>query len=530
MLLEEIEQSIKNNTTNTIVYYDNNKRKSKTYKEVYNDIKKVVDHLNGKMGLQKGDNIGIVADNSYLWIVLDVASYLLGIVTVPFHKSDFNYSAINASIEKFELKYIFLDNVHEKEEVSSIPSVIDLSIINDIISDEKEVQLKKCEITDSETITIIPTSGTTSESKYIEINSKPFNDFMSYGVEMFGINSNDKIIVFIPLSHYGQRIYVYGALVFGFNLVLCDVSLIQLVMKKEKPTIIVAVPYLYELIYNTFINKISKKKILKAMFDFYLNYYDKIPKFLKNIYYKRIVCRFQDVFGGKMRIMVTGSAPISSELIEFYHKMELPLYEGYGSNETGIIALSYPNCYKKKSVGKLCPNKELRISEDNQLYVRGDACWAKEYYKAPKEECRKVFFDDGFIATGDSGYIDDDGFIFIDGRIKEWIVLNNGKKVNPIEIEKEFDQLPFIQNAIVYGDNMSYIIALFFGNNVNEKVLKSKIKEVNIGLPGYAKIKDYQIIQEKLSVENKMLNTSLKVIRKNIYKKYDGIIKQMYEK
>ena len=527
--LDKIAQKMKDNSENEIIYYEKGVRISKTFHEVYEDALKVVYYIGSTIGLVKGNRVGIAADNSYEWIVFDVACYYSGIVLVPFHKTDFDRTKIKQLFEMFELSGMVVDFELSTQDIGFEATIIEMNKLHEIIMGENIYRGDFYSWNENETITIVSTSGTTSEPKFIEINSKPFNDFLSYGIDMYGLNHEDRIIVFIPLSHYGQRIYVYGAMVIGFDIILCDVPTMQIMMYREKPTIIVAVPYFYETIYNSFFERISGKKWTKTLYDFFMNESDKIPAFIYKLYDKYMLQPFQSLFGGNIRLLITGSAPISGDLVDFYHKMGIGLYEGYGTNETGVIALSYPGCYRKNSVGKLCPNKEILFDDDGQIFVRGEACWAREYYKFSKEENEKVFRNDGYIATGDSGYIDKDGYIFIDGRIKEWIVLSNGKKVNPIEIELEFEKISGVQQVILFGDKKPYIVALVFGKEVDVDGLNKQIQICNKSLPDYGQIKKYKIIDEVLSMENKTLNSSLKVVKKNIYSLYQKQLSDMYE-
>lgn len=527
--LDKIVQKMKSNTRNKIIYHEKGVRVCKTFHEVYEDALKVMYYIGNIIGLSKGNRVGIVADNSYEWVVFDVACHYSGVVLIPFHKADFDQKKTKKLFEMFELNSIVVDFELLAENIGLKESIIEVNKLHEIIMGDNRPQGDLYNWDENETITMVSTSGTMSEPKYIEINSKPFNDFLSYGKDMYGLNHEDRIIVFIPLSHYGQRIYVYGAMVIGFDIVLCDVSTMQITMYHEKPTIIVAVPYFYETIYNSFYEKISANKLTKNLFIFFINRTDKIPALLYKLYDKYMVKPFQNLFGGNIRLLITGSAPISGDLVDFYHKMGIGLYEGYGTNETGVIALSYPGCYRKNSVGKLCPNKEILFDDDGQIFVRGEACWAREYYKFSKEENKKVFRSDGYIATGDSGYIDDEGYIFIDGRIKEWIVLSNGKKINPIEIELEFEKIGGVQQVILFGDKKPYIVALVFGKNIDSDELNKQIKICNKSLPDYGQIKKYKLIDEVLNMENKTLNSSLKVVRKNIYSLYHQQLSDMYE-
>lgn len=527
--LDKIAQRMKGNFENKIIYHEKGVRISKIFHEVYEDALKVMYYITNIIGLVKGNRVGIVADNSYEWIVFDVACYYSGIVLVPFHKTDFDRTKIKQLFDMFELNSMVVDFECSTENIGFEASIIEVNKLQKVIMGENIFQGDLHDWNENETITLVSTSGTTSEPKFIEINSKPFNDFLSYGIDMYGLNHEDRIIVFIPLSHYGQRIYVYGAMVIGFDIVLCNVTTMQIMMYRDKPTIIVAVPYFYETIYNSFYARISAKKWTKKLFDLFMNKFDKIPTFIYKLYDKYMLKPFQNLFGGNIRLLITGSAPISGDLVDFYHKMGIGLYEGYGTNETGVIALSYPGCYRKNSVGKLCPNKEILFDDKGQIFVRGEACWAREYYKFPKEENEKVFRSDGYIATGDRGYIDGDGYIFIDGRIKEWIVLSNGKKVNPIEIELEFEKIRGIQQVILFGDKKPYIVALVFGKKVDSDGLDNQIQLCNKVLPDYGQIKKYKIIDEVLSMENKTLNSSLKVVRKNIYSLYQKQLDDMYK-
>ena len=532
MKLENILDKFLENKNNYIEFYENTVKRKKYFSDLKVDALNMLSFLKS-CKLKRKSRIGILGENSYSWILIDIACYLGGYISVPIHDNITDINLIEKIYSDLYLSLIFIDENIVDYDLIQQNKKIKSYILNRVISNiykniSDDISIPK----EDETISIISTSGTTAIPKYFSISSLPFNDFMKNAKQMFDFNNDDKLAIFLPLSHYGQRIYLYGAIIYGYNIVMCTPQNIQYMLKNDKPTIIIAVPYFYETIYETFQTAISysiKNKLIYKSYFWLKKYLPmKLNQKMKNIIFNEM----KEMLGGKIRIMVTGSAPISKKIIEFYNFANLPLYEGYGTSETGIVSLNYPGNFKIGSVGKLVPNKEVFFDNEGKIYVRGNACWAKEYLNVDKKQNSNVFLNNDYISTGDIGYMDEDGFLYIEGRKKEWIVLSNGKKVNPKEIENVITNSKYINHCVVYGDKEAYLTAIIFplNKNINKKDIKNEIDLFNKQFPRYAQIKKFIIAKEICSKENGMLTNNMKINRMEIYKLYKSELASIYNK
>ncbi len=476
MILKNFNSKLDNNN-NFIEYYEEGKLQKKFYSQVYNEAVSLLNYIKDKNVLPN-DRIGILAENSYKWIIIDLMCFLGGYISVPLHVKNYKVEELEEIITKFNLKMIFADNkfsiiLNEYIKYNNIVNLDTLSL--SVIQQHQIPQI----FGSNDIFTIVSTSGTTSVPKAIELKLDSLEDFLINIQRLFNINQDDKIILFLPFSHFGQRSYVYGAIVLGFNILLVKPEEVFLALRICKPTILIAVPFFFENIYNAFTKNAGNS--LK----------EKVTRFL----------------GGKIRLLVTGSAPIRRDILTFFEHVGIPLYEGYGTNETGLITLNHPNDYKLGSVGKPFPNKEIIINKDGEIFVRGKYCWGSSYFKESQEKNESVFLNDGFIRTGDIGYFDNEGYLYINGRANDVIVLSNGKKIFPEHIENELNKSNSIHQSMVYSNDLKKIEAIIVPENelCDGNTINNVIQNVNYSLPTYAKIHKYIISKNIFSTENSML-------------------------
>jgi len=511
----------------TLVYYEGGERLTKTYGDIYMDVRKFLSHMI-ESGLQPGDRIGLLAQNCYEWIVIDIACLIGGYITVPFHSTTYEAELENV-VERYDLKVIFADKEGMKKLAVQIP-VIDMFTLKETIQKQTNI-IEYCASLEAEDkFSIVFTSGTTSIPKAIELKVKTYDDFLINVHRMFQFSREDKIILFLPLSHFGQRSYVYSAILSGFNMILCQPQNVIKSLRVDKPTILVAVPYFFENIYKSFYENICSSKFKLLCYRGLVSFSNLFPERIKGKMKRSIFKEFYTFLGGKMRLMVTGSAPISLNTLKFYQDMGMTLYEGYGTNETGLISLNCLEYARLGSVGKIFPNKQVMLDEDGQIRVKSEFCWAERYLEASDKENTDVFASDGYINTGDIGYFDKDGFLYIKGRMKENIVLSNGKKVFPNLIEDELNKSQFIKQSAVFGNKQPYLVAVIVrsSRDVQEKVILKEIKRVNSTLPEYAKVREYIVTDEPFQVDNDMLTSSLKLHRSKIYSCYEKQLLNLY--
>lgn len=493
--MNSLSTSLAGGINRTFYYYENGKRNAVTFPELLELVEKTVSYLKSK-NITKGSNVGILSMNSFEWVVLDLACVMLGAVTVPFHdrKSIENLYEI---FDYFELELLFSDDDNFRS-LNSDERALELSKLKERISDFPRVKEEDLVRTEPDDVfSMVFTSGTTGVPKAIEMPKKSVDDFLNNVNRMFQFQPDDKAIIFLPLSHFGQRSYIYGSILFGFDFVLVSTDNLFVSFKKDQPTILVAVPYFFE---NLF--KIAGEEVSAT--------------------HEQII---RSVLGGKMRIMLTGSAPISKRVLEAFHDMNIPIYEAYGTNETGLIALNYPGNCKVGSVGKLFPNKTIRINDDGVICVKSDFAWGKEYYK-DENAGKGIFLHDGFINTGDIGQIDDDGFVYLKGRASQLIILSNGKKVHPQSVETKLLESKSIKQVCLFGNNKPHLTAVIVAEK--EASVEKAIEDFNVSVPDFMNINRYITINTPFSQDNGFLTSSLKINRKKIFEHFESEIAKFY--
>ena len=476
-------------------YYENGKRHQLSFPELLTTVQKTASFLKSK-DIKQGDRIGIVSPNSFEWVVLDLTCIMLGVITVPFHDIK-SIPEPQQVMEKFDLALLFTEKelFQYFQDDSRLLALADLrSLVENFpaLAQDEFVQTE-----DEAIFSFVFTSGTTGVPKAIQMRKKSVDDFLINTNKMFEFSASDKAIIFLPLSHFGQRSYIYGSILFGFDFVMVSTDNLFQSFRKDQPTILVGVPYFFENLYKTIEGTTKEEGQLML----------------------------QTILGGKIRLMVTGSAPISYEVLKAFNDLGMPLLEAYGTNETGLIALSYPGHHKVGSVGKLFPNKEIRFTKNNVIQIRSDYAWGKAYFK-DKETSKNVFLEDGFINTGDIGYLDEDGFLFLKGRDSELIILSNGKKVHPQSVESQIKSYKNIKQVCIFGNNKPHLTAVIVTEADNN--LEESIRQFNTSVPEFSKLAGYINTPTPFSVENGFLTSSLKINRDKIYAHYQKELEAFY--
>ena len=500
MEIRDIVENLKENRCNYLDYFASDGKRSKPFAEIFIDVVKVLDYLRTR-NIAKGDRIGIFAFNSYEWIVLDLACFIGGYINVAFSINNFAAELPKLSSE-FGLK-VLIEEDRFITGIKDVENVIPISDISKCVNNGEDAPddiSALINIPDSEQIfTIIFTSGTTSTPKALEIKVNAVEDYVRCMGKLFPTDTGDKIMLYLPFWSFPQRLYVYAAVLLKFNMVLTRLETITKALSREKPTIFQGIPYFFESIYQLFSSNMGFNKE-----------------------------DFVGFWGGKIKYLITGSAPINRHVLEFYHNNGLMLFETYGLTETGVTTINHHGAYKIGSVGKVVEDKEVAITDEGEILVRGKYCWGRSYLNDTTGLNEKVFRSDGYIATGDVGYFDEDGFLYITGRIKEMVVLSNGHKYHPRPAEEELCNSGLIAQAAIFGDGLPYLAAVVVksNRNVSADMIKECISNVNERLPEYAKIKAYCIAKEPFTMENGMLTSSVKLNRKFIYQAYkDEILK-----
>jgi len=504
------------------------RRIKKTHREVYGDAVALANHL-CRLGCNSGSKVGLLCKNRYEVVVLDLACVILGIHFVCFHYEDFKDEALDLP-RRFDLSLLFLDESLTGGH-STRGHIVQVGVLSEVLAGpiSKAPEFAFVSLGAEDVFTTVFTSGSTGVPKGLEVRYGSIEYFIRECLGRFEITRDDRALLFLPLSQYSSRLYVYSAITLGFDLVLGGPDRLLQDLKSGRPTILQGVPYVFEGLYDTF-RRIIRDSVLRE-----LSYRTFVA--LSCIWTPSRRLRemlFKDIYafwGGRVRFMVTGAAPIRKEVLQFYNSIGLTLFESYGLVETGIITLNSPGHHRIGSAGKVLPDKKIRIDENSQILVRSEHCWGRSYVHATPDENAKTFVDDGWIATGDLGRVDADGYVFLNGRIRDVLVLSNGTKVSPSLIEQGLNSSLLIKQSAVLGSGRPFLVAVVVkkDDGVSEKAVRAEVSRINRKFADTFKVRDIVLTTTAFSVGNGLLTGSLKLDRRRISDHFREEVEQLYQ-
>lgn len=547
-----------------LIFRANHHFESLTYEELYRYAQKLA-HFLKELSVAEGDRLVVISENRPEWVIVDLASMILGAILVPIH-SVLAPSQIEVIVNEVEPAVIFVSNREILDKVLSIGDISEgvvpigyfetdlpptepltssgriFSFKNKVYKGKYESQIEPVKHKPERVVTIIYTSGTTGRFKGVELTNRNFMSNIEGVLSWVEVTEKDKFLSILPLSHVFERtVGYYIPLVRGAAISYVeDATKLAEIAQAERPTIIIAVPRLFEKVYQAVKEKASQSFFKKQIFKLAFAIGKKMPK--NTLAYKladRVVFRkIKEAFGGELRFFVSGAASLAREIGEFFDALDIPVLEGYGLTETSpIISTNTLEHRKYGTVGRALPNLSVKMASDGELLVKGPSVFEK-YYKNPAKT-KEAFTADGFFKTGDLVEIDSQGFIKFKARKKEIIVLSTGKNISPAAIEERLQLLPFIDQAYVFGDGQKHVGALIVPNKEKTKgktkeqlhnFLAQEInKNVNVHLAKYEQIKKFIIIKRPFTVQNGLLTPTLKLRRPEIELKYAREIASFYE-
>ena len=582
--------------------YPNNKlfgtKKAGTWTfSTYAEFKSDVDRFRGglaSLGLGRGDKMAVIANNRQEWAVAAYACFCLGIAFVPMYEAmlDKDWEFI---VKDCEAKALIVanDQILEKtkgflQKVPSLKHIINLGSANgasggegvhtykSLLESGKEAEAIKPAIED--VACVIYTSGTTGNPKGVILTHHNIASNVSGMHEVFVMAEDDRSLSFLPWAHsFGQTCELHALMSMGASLAICEaVDKIIDNLAEVQPTVLFSVPRIFNKLYASVQKTISTKPgLVQSMVKVALKARSKQRAgetlgigdgLVLALADKLVFSKVRQRFGGRLKYAFSGGAAISREVAEFIDSLGVTVYEGYGLTETSpITTANWPGSRKIGSVGKAFPGVRALIDHEGKFTskdgVEGEIVVfgpnvMEGYWNRP-EENEAVFTKDengvrGF-RTGDLGKLDKDGFLYITGRIKEQYKLENGKYVAPSPLEEQLKLSPLVANAMVYGDNKLYNVALIVVNTgalkdwavekgesgdveallKSDKVKKRFAEEVKTfgeKFKGFEEIKDFALISEDFTQENGMMTPSLKVKRREVMKKWGPTLDALYVK
>ena len=530
-----------------------------------------------EIGVRKNDKISIIAENSYKWCVVDLAIISLGAITVPGYTTSnedeifyllshseasvvFLNSKLLSTIENIlpkldKIKHIVcIDEVKStklNKTINSFDNLIDKGSKSLGKSSFKEDTLYK--VKEDDVVSIIYTSGTSSKPKGVMLTHKSIiSNILGANELVKELEVKDhKFLSIIPLSHaYEHTAGFYLPILIGAEIFFNE-NRDQIVndLLSVKPSLMTAVPRLYEVLHKKINNQLSNQsKITQKLFSktielgtkkfekHELLFIEKLQDFALD---KLVRKKIQKKFGGNLKAFISGGAALNEQVGLFFQSLGINILQGYGQTECSpLISCNPINNIKIKSVGPVIKGIDIKLSKQNEILVKGNSLM-KGYWKDKKNTNNTII--DGWLHTGDLGSIDEDGYLYISGRINEMIVNSGGENIAPVPIENLLMSYDEIEQALVCGHNRPFLISVLIPSETLLKTNRSNVQKmkidfqniinnVNKQLSQNKKIRKFILSDKLFSIENSQLTPTLKMKRRVIEAFYKDEIESLYKK
>ncbi len=541
------------------------------------------------LGIKPGEKIAILSENRLEWALTDLGALCSGCITVPIYPTllpetiayilkDSRPAAIfvstpeqAAKIQPLREQMDFLREVISFEP-TTLPNTLTFSkllqIGQNLVEQNPPLPAEECEPVDPHSpCSIIYTSGTTGNPKGVVLSHWNFVSNVQAIREIISFNPDDRCLSFLPLSHVLERMAgFYTTLSAGVGIAYARrMDSVPEDILTIKPTILISVPRLYEKIYAKVLSMAMAAGFPRKNIFFWarglgmraaemrsegikpsgwMNFQLKIAD---TLVFKKLRAKL----GGNIRFMVSGGAPLNSRINKFFNAAGMTILEGYGLTETSpVLTCNNFGAIRFGSVGKAVPGTEIRIAEDGEIMARGPQIML-EYFNN-EEATREILAEDGWLATGDIGHLDQEGYLFITDRKKDLIVTAGGKNIAPQPIENAFVSDKFVAQIVVIGDRRQFLSALIIPDLENlhmfataagiateddeqlladpkiQQLFNDLVTKHNRNLPGFSQIKKFTLLAHEFTLEGGDLTPTMKVKRFAIARKYADIIANMY--
>jgi long-chain acyl-CoA synthetase len=540
------------------------------------------------LGVTHGELVCVLSETRAEFYLVDLAIMASGAISAALYTA-YPMPDLVKNIRGVAPRFLFVESPKTLQALASAAAAQDLTLPEKIIlmtgeapgimtldtvqqlgrdllaHDPSASERMKAEISPDDGAILYLTSGATGEPKMGVVSHAAIIANLDMAPTSFPIGPDDSTVVFLPSAHIAQRIVLelipmrMGTPVyFAENLTRLAADL-----KVIRPTMFLAPPRVWERMYATITNELKKRPLIaRKLFHGALGLGLEAARLKQagkplpgwmvqalKLAEKIVFSKVKERLGGRLRIAASGAAPLGKDLAEFFSAIQMPLLEGYGLTEAGVITFNPLNAAKPGSIGKVLPGIELRLAEDGELQVK-TPCIFKGYYKDPVATA-SVIGPDGWFSTGDLAEVDEHGYWYITGRKKELIVSSNGKKIYPARIENLFKMEPLVSQVVLIGDKKPYITALLTINIQQAQSIKgvtggdqdalamvrsepvSKavgdvIGRVNKQLADFERIRRFKVLERDLSIEQGELTPTMKIRRGRVLENHKELVSQLY--
>ena len=555
---------------------------SRSFQEVAETVRPLAFGL-VELGVAKGDRVSILANTRPEWTYFDFAALSVGATVVPIYQTN-SPEECRYVLEDSDAKVVIVEDAEQLEKVRQVRDrlpqlehvVLMTGSAEDAISaedlaakgaggDDAAWEALYAAVTPEDICTFIYTSGTTGPPKGCIISHGNYRAMLDMVNETSVIEEGDLAYLYLPLAHSFALLIQFGTFDLGTTLAYWERDPLKILpnLAELKPTYFPSVPRIFEKIYTAATSGMEKQGGLKkAIFNWSIKVGEKMrateragrePGFLLARKYafadKQVLSKIRNLFGGKIRLAVSGAAPINPEILRFFDAAGVLVLEGWGMTETSTAAtISKPEEFKVGTIGKPFPGCEVKIADDGEILVKGPNVF-QGYHKNP--EATRETIVDGWLHTGDIGEIDSEGFIKITGRKKDIIITAGGKNITPANLEAEIKQHPLVSQSVVVGDRRPYLVALvtldpeeavayakehdlpedpaqLAANPDVKAAIEAHVDKINQHFARVEQVKKIAILPHDLSQESGELTPTLKVKRAVVASKHEDAIEELY--
>ena len=539
------------------------------------------------LGFGKGDKLCLLSENRPEWTMTDLATLCAGGLTVPIYTTLVS-EQIRYIADDSDAAVVVVSDADQWRKIEPLqgglgkvrhyitfadtapPGVLTLKEVRDKgkalaasnpgLFDELVARIKP-----EDEVTLIYTSGTTGVPKGVILTHDNLACNIKTSAELIEVSHKDTALSFLPLSHILERMVMFTYLYKGCTVAFAEsVEAVAQNLLEVRPHLMVSVPRVFEKIYAKVIDQVLASPGLRRKIFFWAVKIGKaygalkiagkpIPgglRFRRKIAAKLVFSKIIAKTGGRVRLFVSGGAPLSKDIAEFFYAIGLVILEGYGLTETSpVLSMNTFEDIRLGTVGKPIPGVEIKIAEDGEILAKGPNIM-KGYYK--KEAETQEVFENGWFKTGDIGRFDADGFLVITDRKKDLIITSGGKNIAPQPIENLLKTSPLITGAVIIGDRRRFVSALIVPNFEkltvyakeqgipaddmevlvrDERIvdfLLAEVTRVTPHLAAYEKVRKIAVLPRDFEIEKGEITPSLKVRRANVTAKYQAEIDALY--